>query len=73
MAIPREVLSEIQGVLRKSSEWFSVPEIRKRRAELFVTEFVDRTTGEHRLSVPHQPDQVRRDLESFATVRLPAL
>lgn len=65
MSLPKEVLAEIQGLLRKPSEWFSVPEIRKRRPELFASEFVKRATGEH-FSVPHQPDQVRRDLESFA-------
>ena len=65
MPLPREVLAEIQGLLREPSEWFSVPEIQKRRPQLFATEFVKRGTGE-RFSAPHQPDQVRRDLESFA-------
>jgi hypothetical protein len=65
MSLPQEVLTEIQGLLRKSNEWFSIPEVKKRRPELFASEFVKRATGE-RFSVPHQPDQIRRDLESFA-------
>jgi hypothetical protein len=65
MSLPREVFAEIEGLLRKPSAWFSVPEIRKRRPELFASEFVIRATSEH-FSVPHQPEQVHRDLESFA-------
>jgi hypothetical protein len=69
MPLPKELLTEIQWLLRKPSEWFSVPEIQKRRPELFASEFVKTGTGEH-FSVSHQPDQVRRDLEGFAAVVL---
>jgi hypothetical protein len=69
MPVPKEVLAEIQRLLRKPREWFSAPEIQKRRPELFASEFVKTGTGEH-FSVSHQPDQVRRDLESFAAVLL---
>jgi hypothetical protein len=69
MPLSQEVLAEIQGLLRKPTEWFCIPEIRKRRPELFASEFVKKTTGEH-FSVPHQPERVRRDLESFAAVLL---
>lgn len=64
MPLPKEVLAEIHGLLRKPSEWFSVPEIQKHRPQLFATEFVKRRTGEY-FSAPHPP-QVRRDLETFA-------
>jgi hypothetical protein len=60
------MLAEVQGLLRRPSEWFSVPEIKKLRPELFATEYIDRTTRKPVLSVAHQPDQVRRDLEKLA-------
>src|SRR5215472_12094833 len=65
MALAKEVLAEIHGLLQKPSEWFSIPEIRKRRPQLFATEFVKKGTGDV-FSVRHQPDHVRRDLEAFA-------
>jgi hypothetical protein len=65
MALTKEVLAEIHGLLQKPSEWYSVPEIRKRRPQLFATDFVKRDTGDV-FSVQHQPDQVRSDLEAFA-------
>ena len=78
MPLPQEVFAEIQGLLRKPSEWFSVSELRKHRPELFVTEFIQKprdfmstqaqTTAptDRILSFPHPPDQVYRDLEAYA-------
>jgi len=65
MPIPKELWDEIQGLLRKPGEWFSVPEIREQRPELFATEYVKRDTNEH-FAVPHQPDRICRDLERVA-------
>lgn len=66
MSLPEELLTEIQRLLRKPGEWFSVPAIKERRPELFASEFVKKATGEH-VFVPHQPNQIRQDLEKFAT------
>lgn len=65
MSLPNEVLSEIQGLLRKPSEWFSIAEIKERRPELFATEYIQRTTGKH-ISVSREPYQVLRDLVRWA-------
>jgi hypothetical protein len=66
MPIPKEVLAEIESLLRKPSDWFSVSEVRRRRPQLFATEFVRKGTEEI-FSVPHQLYDVRRDLDKFAS------
>jgi hypothetical protein len=66
MSLSRELLEEIQRLLRKPSEWFSVPDIRERSPRLFDTEYVNRSTGEH-LSFPHTRDRVFLDLEHLAS------
>ena len=54
MAVPKELLDEIQRLLKKPAEWFSIPEIQKQRPQLLANKY------------SHQPDQIRRDLERVA-------
>ncbi len=65
MPLAKEFLAEVQGLLQDPAKWFSIPEIRKHRPELFATEYIKKATGE-RFSVEHLPDAVYRDLQHWA-------
>jgi len=53
MALPPEVLNEIDQLRRKPVEWFSIDEITQRDPELLAAQFIKRDTGE-KVSFPHE-------------------
>src|SRR5262249_42444641 len=65
MPLPAEVLTEVQTLLRKPSDWFSTADIKECHPHLFAAEFIQKTTGKC-VSFPRDPSQVYRDLEAWA-------
>ncbi|MGD0443483.1 MAG: hypothetical protein ABSA39_06060 [Edaphobacter sp.] len=65
MALPPEVLNEVDQLRRKPGEWFSIDEITQRNPELLAAQFIKRDTGE-KVSFPHESRDVYRKLDQWA-------
>jgi len=64
--IPEALLADIRGLARKSADWFSIDEIKKRDPDLEVAaRYIKKGTGEE-LIVPRNQQQVHERLEDWA-------